>query len=187
MEEVTGEVKYSGLLLKSAIAVIIITVALVVLFPNQRLNLILILVGLLMGAYAAFYLYHSFSTPPRELIFPQDEEIIKKNVDGRIYITVPTNTGGFIPKTAPTLVNLYLTNYALVAEPTDLSTFDEEGRFYVFSIPLNTIVNFKPEKKLLAEYIRLSFTKSDGTIQEIILHTDTETQSWIEAISQIMS
>jgi hypothetical protein len=181
-----NEAKYSGLLLKSAVAAIVISVVLVFLFPQYRLDFILILVGLLMGAVTAFYLYHSFSAPPRELIFPEGEQVVKKNVDGKIYLTIPMTTGGFIGKTAPATVNLYLTNRAIVAEPTELSAFDEEGRYFVFSIPLLNIVNFKPEKKLFAEYIRLTFVNTSGINQEILLHTDTETHEWVDAISRAL-
>lgn len=185
--DLADESKYSDLLVKSVVIVTVLSAALVILFPQHRLDFILILFGLLMGAVAAFYLYHSFSAPPRELVMPEGEEVVKKDVDRKIYLTVPMNNGGFIGRMPPLPVNLYLTNKALVAEPTDLSAFDEEGRYYVLSIPFEMIVNFSPEKKLFAEYIRLTFTSVDGINQEVLLHTNEKTSEWVDALTQFVS
>jgi len=186
MEE-TEKVEYSDLLLKGMVFTIVVAAIALILLPNKRLDIILITLGVFMGLLAVFYLYHSFSAPPRELILPAGENVIKKNVEGKYYVILPMAEGGFIGKTAPVNVNLYLTNKALIAESTDLSAFEQSNQYYVLSIPLATIVNFKAEKKFLAEYIRLAFTNTEGFRQEMLIHTGSETNEWVQAISETLS
>jgi len=156
--------------------------------PENRGRVLLTASGIIVGSFIAYYLYFSFQSEKKFINLAPGEEIILETRGGNVYATAPKFEGGFISDGPPSRVNLFLTNRAIIAEPLDFHEFNEKGEMFVFYIPLTDILNFTHERKILSDYIRLSFVprQTPGEQREILLFPGKESEKWIMQLRTLL-
>lgn len=172
-----------------AITGIILAVAtyLVVYHPELRWHVILVVFGLFAGTITSYYYYQQFEMEGMKLELPSNESVILESSGSGIMLQVTKYAGSQIGVSNPINVILYLTDKNIIAEPTDVEAFLEEGEPFVFIISLDDILSFSHEKRVLSNYLRVAFIDGLGDEQNVLLFTGADTDKWIENLSDIIA
>ncbi len=178
--------RYVKLGVAVAILLILAVTAYALLHPERRFDIIVVMVGILLGVVAAYYFYHSFSFEEEPLRLP-DERVLVETSGKDTYVNVVDDLGGFISKNPPIKVNLYLTEKAIIIEPLEYWDFVENGEFYVFRVDHSTILRFSHEKRWKADYLRITFRGADSKDRDMLLFPGEDAQKWVNELEKLLA
>ncbi len=124
------------------------------------ITLVVSFLAMLLAVFGSYYMFMSFleeEKPPRLL---EGEGIILRTLEkGRILF--PRGIGKFLGRDTRSDVSIYLTNRRIIVN----SRANEQ----VLSIPLLSIKNYSKERKIMANYIRLSYVDEDGRDKDVLM------------------
>lgn len=181
MDEKTKSALRTGGAAVTVIAVMIFIAAIYLTGLSYLTELFIILAGIGLGIIVSVHLLENIDET-KTLELDEEEELLLDTSDtkGRVFVSVPDEAGGFIGKGNPVEVRLYLTNVNILAEPPNTGEC-------ILCIPLFSITNFNLEKRLTAEYIRVSYMDINGEPAEVLLFPGMDAKVWNQELSRMFT
>jgi len=131
-------------------------------------DIILLIIGLGLGAFASYILFHSFTQERTIKFFPGEQLILKSSGPGSYVVMKHVDEKAYPPE--PLKSDLYLTNMGIIAEAPDT------GRSILF-IPHDKVLDYAPyETGILIHYLGLNNQFSEARIYI------EDRSAWINAI-----
>lgn len=180
-------IDFRKILLVLALISVAVTAYAYLYLPARLPEAVLVSVGLLGGAAVSYYYYQTYEMEGMKLELPLGESVILETKGANTSIQVPKMVGGFVGVGSPIPVNLYLTDRNILAEPVEAEEYLEEGNTFVFMVDVKSILRFSHEKKVLADYIRVTFEDENGDVREVLLFTGKDTLKWIENLQELIA
>lgn len=169
----------------AAILVVIAAAILYALFiagtSTFAVDVVIIFGGALLGVVGAIYFLGSVSEEDVGIEFAQGEDVLATTKDSqkRAFLSFPREEDGFVGEEAPLAVDLYLTNYGILAEPP-------ESGIRLAYVLYERVSEIRLQEKFGKHYIRLKYYPDDAHLDEILLFLGDDTKQWYDRIVDML-
>ena len=139
------------------------------------INMVVSFLAMLLAVFGSYYVFMSFlkEEKPPELL--EGESIILRTLDkGRLIF--PRGIGKFLGRETQADLSIYLTNRRIIV--------NSRANGQVLSIPLPSIKNYGKEKKVMTNYIRLSYVDENGKDKDALMIVGNPDR-WIHRMAEL--
>ena len=124
------------------------------------IDMVVSFLAMLLAVFGSYYVFMSFLEEEKPPELMEGENIIIRTLD-KGSLLFPRGIGKFLGRDTRSDVSIYLTNRRIMV--------NSRGKEQLLSLPLSSIRNYRREKKLMAQYIRLNYGDEDGKEREALI------------------